>query len=48
MIPSTKHIEKQEKAHSLQCYTIASGNKVSFWDDKNYVELDCGDDFTNQ
>lgn len=43
-----KTIEKQEKAHSLQCYTTASGDKVSLWDDKNYVKLDCGDDFTTQ
>ena len=48
MIPSTKYIEKQEEAHNLQCYAIASSDKVSFWDDQNHVKLDCGDDFTTQ
>lgn len=48
MIPSTKRIEKQERALSWQYDATANGDEVSFWDDKNGVKLDYGEDFTTQ
>lgn len=45
MIPSTKCIEKQEKALSLQYDAMASSYKVSFWGEEKGVKLDYGDSF---